>query len=80
EGLYPTKDQGVVTSLGLGGSATLTFPRIEGADVVGGVVASGDGVEASRLVERGLLDFNVYADARRDINLTPYYYVHGADG
>jgi NADPH:quinone reductase-like Zn-dependent oxidoreductase len=30
--------------------------------------------------ERGLLDFNLYADERRDINLTPDYYGHGADG
>ncbi|KGE78161.1 zinc-binding dehydrogenase [Halomonas salina] len=80
EGLYPTKDQGDVTSFAMGGSPTLTFPRIQGADVVGRVVATGDGVEASRLGERGLLDFNLYADARRDINLTPDYYGHGADG
>ncbi|QFT85401.1 Crotonyl-CoA reductase [Halomonas sp. THAF12] len=80
EGLYPTKDQGDVTSFAMGGSPTLTFPRIQGADIVGRVVATGDGVEASRLGERGLLDFNLYADARRDINLTPDYYGHGADG
>ncbi|BBI63322.1 hypothetical protein HSBAA_46280 [Vreelandella sulfidaeris] len=27
-----------------------------------------------------MLDFNIYADERRDINLTPDYYGHGADG
>ncbi|MCE8003163.1 alcohol dehydrogenase catalytic domain-containing protein [Billgrantia ethanolica] len=80
EGLYPTKDKGEVTSFAMGGEPTLTFPRIQGADVAGRVVAVGEGVAASRIGERGLLDFNLYADARRDINLTPDYYGHGADG
>jgi NADPH:quinone reductase-like Zn-dependent oxidoreductase len=80
EGLYPTKDKGEVTSFAMGGEPTLTFPRIQGADVAGRVVAVGEGVDASRIGERGLLDFNLYADERRDINLTPDYYGHGADG
>ncbi|MDN3526686.1 zinc-binding dehydrogenase [Halomonas sabkhae] len=80
EGLYPTKDKGEVASFAMGGSPTLTFPRIQGADIVGRVVAVGDGVDAARLGERGLLDFNLYADQRRNINLTPDYYGHGADG
>jgi len=80
EGLYPTKAKGEVTSFQMGGKATLTFPRIQGADVVGHVVATGEGVDQARIGQRGLLDFNLYADARRDINLTPDYYGHGADG
>ena len=80
EGLYPTKEKGEVTSFAMGGEATLTFPRIQGADVAGRVVAVGEGVAASRIGERGLLDFNLYPDARREINLTPDYYGHGADG
>ncbi|WP_346795480.1 zinc-binding dehydrogenase [Halomonas sp. Bachu 37] len=80
EGLYPTKDKGDVTSFQMGGSPTLTFPRIQGADVVGRIVAVGEGVDAGRIAQRGLLDFNLYADARRDLNLTPDYYGHGADG
>lgn len=80
EGLYPTKEKGEVTSFQMGGSATLTFPRIQGADVVGHVVAVGEGVDETRIGQRGLLDFNLYADDRRDINLTPDYYGHGADG
>lgn len=80
EGLYPTKDKGEMTSFQIGGSPTLTFPRIQGADVAGRVVAVGDGVDPARIGERGLLDFNLYPDARRDINLAPDYYGHGADG
>lgn len=80
EGLYPTQKAGDVTSFAIAGSPTLTFPRIQGADVVGRVAAVGAGVEASRIGERGLLDFNIYAGDRRDINLTPDYYGHGADG
>ncbi|MFO7528446.1 MAG: zinc-binding dehydrogenase [Marinobacter sp.] len=79
EGLYPTK-KGEMTSFKMGGKPTLTFPRIQGADIAGRVVAVGEGVDESRVGERGLLDFNIYADGRRDINLTPDYYGHGADG
>lgn len=80
EGLYPTADDADVTSFEIGGTPTLTFPRIQGADVVGRVVATGPGGDAARLGERGLLDFNIYADTREDINLTPDYYGHGRDG
>lgn len=80
EGLYPTRDRDEVASFAMGGAPTLTFPRIQGADVVGRVVATGEGVDAGRIGERGLLDFNLYPDARRDINLAPDYYGHGADG
>lgn len=80
EGLYPTKDKGDVTSFAMGGTPTFTFPRIQGADVAGRIVAVGEGVDAGRIGQRGLLDFNIYADERRDINLTPDYYGHGADG
>ncbi|GGE69012.1 oxidoreductase [Streptosporangium jomthongense] len=79
EGLYPTK-KGETTSFQMGGKPTLIFPRIQGADIAGRVVDVGAGVDRSRIGERGLLDFNIYADSRRDINLTPDYYGHGADG
>ncbi|MDN6319897.1 MAG: zinc-binding dehydrogenase [Marinobacter sp.] len=79
EGLYPTK-KGETTSFQMGGKPTLTFPRIQGADIAGRIVAVGNGVDSSRMGERGLLDFNLYANDRPDINLTPDYYGHGADG
>lgn len=79
EGLYPTR-KGEVASFRMGGKPTLTFPRIQGADIVGRVVAVGEGVNEQRIGERGLLDFNLYANDRADINLTPDYYGHGADG
>ena len=79
EGLYPTK-KGEMTSFQMGGKPTLNFPRIQGADIVGRVVAVGEGVNDNRIGERGLLDFNLYASERTDINLTPDYYGHGADG
>ena len=79
EGLYPTK-KGEMTSFQMGGKPTLTFPRIQGADIAGRVAAVGEGVDDSRIGERGLLDFNIYANDRRDINLTPDYFGHGADG
>ena len=56
EGLYPTKDKGDVTSFAMGGTPTLTFPRIQGADVAGRIVAVGEGVDAERIGQRGLLD------------------------
>lgn len=80
EGLYPVGDLDEVTSFRMGGKATLTFPRIQGADVVGQVAAVGEGINPARIGERGLLDFNLYPDQRRDINLVPDYYGHGADG
>jgi len=80
EGLYPTRDETEVTSFAIGGAPTLTFPRIQGADVVGRVAAVGAGVDDGRIGERGLLDFNIYSSQRRDINLAPDYYGHGADG
>nr|WP_233253113.1 alcohol dehydrogenase family protein [Paracoccus binzhouensis] len=79
EGLYSTADDGAVTSFAMAGN-TLAFPRIQGADVVGHVVAVGEGVAPQRIGERGLLDFNIYPDTRDDLNLAPDYFGHGADG
>jgi NADPH:quinone reductase-like Zn-dependent oxidoreductase len=80
EGLYPTDRDDRVTSFQLGDAATLGFPRIQGADVAGRVAAVGEGVDPARIGERGLLDFNIYADDRRDLTLLPDYFGHGRDG
>lgn len=80
EGLYPTQGKDEVTSFRMGGKATLTFPRIQGADVVGRVVEVGEGVSQERIGDRGLLDFNLYPDRHATLNLIPDYYGHGADG
>ncbi|EWH03083.1 alcohol dehydrogenase [Halomonas sp. BC04] len=37
-------------------------------------------MDPQRIGQRGLLDFNLYPDARRNLNLMPDYYGHGADG
>lgn len=80
EGKYATEQDDDVASFQVGNAPTLVFPRIQGADVAGRVAAVGDGVSSARVGERGLLDFNIYGDRRRDINLVPDYYGHGADG
>ncbi|NNC24063.1 zinc-binding dehydrogenase [Salinisphaera sp. USBA-960] len=80
EGLYATGRRATTTSFAVAGDPTLVFPRIQGADIVGRIAAVGSGVDPARIGERGLLDFNIYADDRRDINLMPDYYGHGADG
>lgn len=43
EGLYPVEGQDDMTSFQTGGEATLIFPRIQGADVAGRIVAVGKG-------------------------------------
>lgn len=80
EGLYPVNPTDQATSFQMSGSATLKFPRIQGADVVGRVAAVGVGVPDTRIGERGLLDFNLYTGESDQINLVPDYYGHGADG
>jgi NADPH:quinone reductase-like Zn-dependent oxidoreductase len=80
EGLYATDSEERTASFQLGDAPTLTFPRIQGADIVGRIVAVGPDVPPDRIGERGLLDFNIYTSDRRDINLTPDYYGHGRDG
>ncbi|MBK1697633.1 Zn-dependent oxidoreductase [Rhodovibrio salinarum] len=64
-----------------GEESTLQFPRIQGADTVGTIVAVGDGVPESRIGERIMVDFCIYNrpegdDSLRDID----YYGHGRDG
>lgn len=81
EGAYGTdSDPGAIASWRRWSSSlTLTFPRIQGADTVGRVVAVGDGVPESRIGERVMVDFSIYntdGDSLADID----YMGHGRDG
>ena len=73
EGAYGAEDdEGAVTSFQRGES-TLTFPRIQGADIVGRIAAVGSGVSEARIGERVMVDFSIYNGrtedgARADLN------------
>jgi NADPH:quinone reductase-like Zn-dependent oxidoreductase len=67
------------------GTTTLSFPRIQGGDIVGRIVAVGDGVAESRVGERVLVDFSIYhgRDDQGRPTLDPGnvdYIGHGRDG
>ncbi|MFC7403819.1 alcohol dehydrogenase family protein [Georgenia alba] len=81
EGAYGTEtDPGSVSSWRRGRS-TLTFPRIQGADTVGRVVAVGDGVPAERVGQRVMVDFSIYNRPEGDDSLADIDYIgHGRDG
>ena len=56
------------------GGAPITFPRIQGADVCGTIVAVGAGVDAARIGERVITDCWLRdADAPEDMNKTGYF-------
>ena len=60
-------------------TSTLTFPRIQGTDSVGRIVAVGKGVPESRIGERVMVDFSIYntdTDSLANID----YIGHGRDG
>jgi alcohol dehydrogenase len=83
QGAYGTdSDPGAVASwrrAGEGGNTTLSFPRIQGTDIVGRIVAAGGGVAESRIGERAMVDFSLYN--RDDDSLADIDYIgHGRDG
>ena len=80
EGAYGTDaDPSAVASWRRAGDNTLTFPRIQGADTVGRIVAVGEGVPESRIGERVMVDFSIYN--REDDSLADIDYIgHGRDG
>ena len=56
------------------GAAPITFPRIQGADVCGSIVAVGDGVDPERIGERVITDNWLRdPDDPDDINKTGYF-------
>ena len=79
EGAYGTEDDPEAVSTWRRGRSTLTFPRIQGTDTVGRIVAVGAGVDPGRVDERVMVDFSIYntdTDSLADID----YIGHGRDG
>ncbi len=79
EGAYGTEDDPAAVSTWRRQGNTLTFPRIQGTDTVGHIVAVGDGVNKARIGERVMVDFSIYN--RDDDSLADIDYMgHGRDG
>lgn len=79
EGAYGTETDPDSVSTWRRGRSTLTFPRIQGTDSVGRIVAVGEGVPESRVGERVMVDFSLYN--RDDDSLADIDYIgHGRDG
>jgi NADPH:quinone reductase-like Zn-dependent oxidoreductase len=79
QGAYGTEEDAAAVSTWRRQGNTLTFPRIQGADTVGRIVAVGDGVPESRIGERVMVDFSIYN--RDDDSLADIDYMgHGRDG
>ena len=79
EGAYGTEDDPAAVSTWRRQGNTLTFPRIQGTDTVGRVVATGEGVDCGRIGERVMVDFSIYN--RDDDSLADIDYMgHGRDG
>ena len=81
EGAYGSDTDPGAISTWRRGRSTLTFPRIQGADIVGVVAAVGEGVPAERLGERVMVDFSLYHRPEGDDSLADIDYIgHGRDG
>ena len=79
QGAYGTDDDPQAVASWRRGKPTLEFPRIQGADTVGKIVAVGGDVDSDRIGERVMVDFSIYnteGDSLADID----YIGHGADG
>jgi len=79
EGAYGTDDDPDAIASWRRGKPTLSFPRIQGTDTVGRIVAAGSDVDSARIGERVMVDFSIYntdGDSLADID----YIGHGADG
>ena len=79
EGAYGTAEDADAVSSFQQGKSTLSFPRIQGADIAGCITAVGEGVPESRVGERVMVDFSIYN--RGDDNPVDDDYIgHGRDG
>jgi alcohol dehydrogenase len=79
EGAYGTEEDPYAVSTWRRGKPTLVFPRIQGADPVGQIVAVGPGVSPERIGQRVIVDFSIY---NTDTDSLAYidYMGHGRDG
>ncbi|MBP2381329.1 alcohol dehydrogenase family protein [Brachybacterium sacelli] len=81
EGAYGSDTDPSEVSTWRRGRSTLEFPRIQGTDIVGSIVAVGDGVSEDRLGERVMVDFSIYNRPEGDESLADIDYIgHGRDG
>ncbi|WP_227488306.1 alcohol dehydrogenase family protein [Brachybacterium subflavum] len=81
EGAYGSDTDPSEVSTWRRGRSTLAFPRIQGTDIVGRIVAVGPGVDASRIGERVMVDFSIYNRPEGDDSLADIDYIgHGRDG
>ncbi|MGN8020436.1 alcohol dehydrogenase family protein [Phyllobacterium sp. 22229] len=79
QGAYGTENDANAVSTWRRQEPTLTFPRIQGTDIVGHIVAVGSGVTSGRTGERVMVDFSIYN--REDDSLADIDYIgHGRDG
>lgn len=79
EGAYGTDDDPDAVASWRRGKPTLEFPRIQGTDIVGQVVAVGEGVDSARIGERVIVDFSIYNGD--GVSLADIDYIgHGRDG
>lgn len=79
EGAYGTDEDPDAVASWRRGKPTLSFPRIQGTDTVGDIVAVGSDVDPGRIGQRVMVDFSIYntdGDSLADID----YIGHGADG
>ena len=60
QGAYGTEEDAAAVSTWRRQGNTLTFPRIQGTDTVGNIVAVGEGVSPARIGERVMVDFSIY--------------------
>lgn len=79
EGAYGKDDDPDAISSWRREGDSLTFPRIQGADIAGRIVAVGQNINSARVGERVMVDFSIYntdGDSLADID----YIGHGRDG
>ncbi|MFV2143514.1 alcohol dehydrogenase family protein [Isoptericola sp. G70] len=81
EGAYGSETDAAEVSTWRRGRSTLEFPRIQGTDTVGEIVAVGDGVPPERVGTRVMVDFSIYNRPEGDDSLADIDYIgHGRDG